>query len=140
MKINKKDEDTKRPKASSKPKKRFTLHEKYQAIKLARQEGITRASILLNINKKNIYRWMNKGFFSKKGRGRKISNPDLEEKIIERVLNYIKLNKDLPAPIFIRKEAKKHASEGFRASKGWYEKFMKRNKTKFLTFLYSVKE
>ena len=123
--------------ADAKPKifkYKFPLHVKREAIELAKREGLKRASILLNIDKKNIDRWMNKGFFHKKGAGRRTRNPQMEHEIIERSYDYIEKYNKLPPRKFVRQIARSFRCDAFKASKGWCDKFMKRNRVKFLRF------
>ena len=121
-------------------KYKFPLHVKHEAIELAKRVGLKRASVLLNIDKKNIDRWMNKGFFHKKGAGRKTRNPQMEAEIVERALDYVRKNRKMPPRKFIRAVAKLYVSDRFKASKGWCDKFMQRNKAKFCRCLDEVKK
>ena len=119
-------------------KYKFPLHVKHEAIELAKKVGIKKASILLNIQKKNINRWMTKGFFHKKGGGRKTRNPEMEKQIVENAYEYIKKYKKFPTRKFIRTLALSYVSETFKASKGWCDKFMLRNKVRFSRYLDGI--
>ena len=124
--------------AETKPKVfryKFPLHVKHEAIELARKIGLKKASVLLNIHRKNINRWMNKGFFHKKGGGRKTSNPEMEKQIVEKSIEYIQKNHRFPPRQYVRSIARLYLSDHFKASKGWCDKFMKRNKAKFSKLL-----
>lgn len=119
---------------------KFPLHVKHEAIELAKREGIARASALLSISKKNIYRWMNKGFFHKRGGGRKTRNPEMERLIVEKSLEYIRAYKKVPPRSYTIEIGKFFISENFKASKGWVDKFITRNRHKFSKFLTEVSE
>lgn len=121
-------------------KYKFPIHVKHEAIELAKREGLKRASLLLNIDKKNIDRWMNKGFFHKKGAGRRTRNPEMETEIIEKAHDYIRKHNKIPPRKFIRAVARLFLSEKFKASKGWCDKFIKRNKPRFGRFLDELKK
>ena len=121
-------------------KYKYPLHIKREAIELAKKEGLKRASALLNIDKKNIERWMTKGFFHKRGAGRRTRNPQMENEIIERSYVYIQTHNKLPPRKFIRTIARLFLSERFKASKGWCDKFVKRNRIKFLRYYEEMKK
>ena len=73
----------------------------------------------------------------KKGGGRK-TNPELEKKMKEWVFSFINENKKIPRRINILEEAEKFKSDHFKASKGWCDKFVKRNKLKFEVCLEKI--
>lgn len=121
-------------------KNKFPLHVKHEAIELARKEGIKRASLLLNIHRKNIDRWMNKGFFHKKGGGRKTKDPEMENNIINKANEYMNTHKEMPPRFLVRSLARLYINDSFKASKGWCDKFMRRNRLKFRTYLEGVQK
>ena len=100
--------------------------EKKNAIcSLAKFFGLHKIAYCLNISKKSLTRWLKKGTERKKGGGRKILDPLMEEK----VLQWYQSNKSkiaISAKI-IKQKAKEFSScRKFLASKGWFEKFRKK--------------
>ena len=100
--------------------------EKKNAIcSLAKFFGAQKIAYCLNISKKSLTRWIKKGTERKKGGGRKILDPIMEEK----VLQWYQSNRS-KGPIsakLIKQKAKEFSScRKFLASKGWFEKFRKK--------------
>ena len=130
---------------TQKPKKRrrkyiYPNKIKEEAIKYANAHGLKEASIAFNISKKNIERWQSTGLERKKGAGRKTTNPVLEQDMLKWVEDYIKRENKIPRRKYIITKAKEYQSESFKASKGWCDKFIKRNKTKLTGFINSIKQ
>lgn len=77
---------------------------------------------------KNLKRWIQNGPRRKKG-GRKTHDPQMEAKLREWVDNFRAIYKELPSRRHIKETAIKFSQfpGKFKASKGWYEKFMLRH-------------
>jgi uncharacterized protein YaaN involved in tellurite resistance len=86
------------------------------------------AGKILDIPKKNISRWMQRKDRVEKIRGRKPGDPSMEENLTK----WIKLNIEQARYLTqteIRNKAKEFSREkAFKASKGWLEKYFKRNR------------
>lgn len=80
---------------------------------------------------KNLKRWISKGYKRKKG-GRKTKDPQMEEQLIKWIKDYEDLNMKFPSQKLIKKIALQLSNfkDSFKASKGWYEKFIIRYKAK----------
>lgn len=101
---------------------------KTEALEMARSTGVKYASDLLNIPEKNIKRWLKQGPERKKGAGRKTMDPDMETGLLGWIAEMFRRNKVFPDFKEIKSQAKLFSSNGsFKASKGWCDKFMKRN-------------
>ena len=129
-------------KISKKKKKRgkyriCTMNIKKEAIRIARIKSIKEASDIMNIPEKNIKRWMKNGPERKKGAGRKTLDPQMESKLLEWIANDYKKLGEFPDNKDIKLQAKFFSiSPQFKASKGWCDKFLRRNQ-KFFEFLKS---
>lgn len=93
--------------------------------------GIRETCKAHNISRRNVERWAKNGVERKKGCGRKTTNPELEDVMQEWVEDFISKEKKLPKRQYIIVRGSYYASESFKASKGWCDKFLKRNKDKF---------
>jgi hypothetical protein len=102
---------------------------KKEAVRIAQMKSFKIASDLLKISEKNIKRWMNNGIERKKGAGRKTLDPEMEKKLLFWIKNFFLQFKFLPNFYDVKKQAIKLSRfNGFKASKGWYDKFYIRNK------------
>ncbi|MCQ2817770.1 MAG: DNA-binding domain-containing protein [archaeon] len=99
-------------------------------------------SLLCEISLKNLKRWRIGGFIRKKGCGRKIKDPIMEQKLLE-WYNEATRQHIYPTSKMIRAKALELTSDKtFIASKGWLEKFkskynlkvFKKNHLKFIEF------
>lgn len=118
----------------------FPRKYKEHVVSHAKKYGITETCKKFKITKKNIERWQQKGFERKKGAGRKTTNPAMEQDMLIWVQEYIYRDKKLPKRKFIISQAKNFVSDNFKASKGWCDKFLKRNRLRFSKLLDEVKE
>lgn len=94
-------------------------------MELAKKLNPFEASWICKIPIKNLKRWVNNGYYWKKG-GRKTQDPLMETKLVNWIDEYVKLNHKLPEQKVIKNMALEYSnySQSFKASKGWYEKFM----------------
>ena len=113
---------------------------KEMVVNYAKKYDLNEASKKFRITKKNIERWQMKGFERKKGAGRKTTNPMMEKEMLNWVENYISREKKLPKRKFIIQEARRFVSDNFKASKGWCDKFLKRNKVLFAKWIDRANE
>lgn len=104
------------------------------------KRSIVRTSRMLGINRKTAGRIIQHGPFRKQGAGRKIQNPQLEERMVIIIKKLVKAGRPpsrTEARVLaghyrseITKEDHKKEKEGFKkwkATKGWLDKFMRRN-------------
>lgn len=89
---------------------------------------VAQASQIMDVPLKNLKRWVQNGPRRKKG-GRKTHDPQMETKLCEWVRNFREIYDELPARKHIKETAIKFSQfpQKFKASKGWYEKFMLRH-------------
>ncbi len=105
-----------------------TLSRKKEAIRISRIKSIKEASRMLNIPEKNIKRWIRNGPDRKKGAGRKMRDPIMEKNILQWILEHSESNHKIPNSHEIKQQAKKFSNlKDFKASKGWCDKFLRRN-------------
>lgn len=122
---------------TKKNKKRCTynicsLELKNEAIQLAKSTSIKEAAERLNIPDKNIKRWLQNGPERKKGAGRKTVDPKMEKEILKWISSQYRETNNFPLACEIKAKAKELSSHPkFKASKGWCDKFMKRNEMYF---------
>jgi len=101
------------------------------------QEEIQRDT---KICKKNIERWTRCGVDRKKGAGRKTLNPRMERHLIDWVKESIRQpGRGMPKRKQILDMAKEYQTKEFKASKGWCDKFLKRNRRMFQEELKQAK-
>jgi hypothetical protein len=104
------------------------LQYKKEAIRIARMTSIKSASDTLKIPEKNIKRWMKNGPERKPGAGRKMMDPKMEENLKIWIKNKLDSCGSFPDPLEIKKKAKEFTTVNkFKASKGWCDKFLRRN-------------
>jgi hypothetical protein len=106
---------------------------KVEAIKLAKKTSSKEASEILGIPEKNIKRWIKNGPERKKGAGRKTMDPEMEESLLKWIEKIMYDNDGIfPESKDIKLKAKEFSSNPtFKASKGWCDKFIKRNSMLF---------
>ena len=91
---------------------------------------VKRAAQIQNVPIKNLKRWLENGYERKKG-GRKTQDPLMELKLVEWINDFKKINDIMPTSKLIKKVAMKFSNvKNFKASKGWYEKFIHRYENK----------
>lgn len=109
-----------------------TMQIKNEALSISKTNGIRFAAELLNIPEKNIKRWLKQGPERKKGAGRKTMDPDMEQGLLDWIAEVFRKSRVFPDFKEVKLQAKIFSSNGnFKASKGWCDKFMKRNSTFF---------
>jgi len=110
------------------PYRMFTFEQRSEVIEMANTLGISAASKSFAISKKRIMRWLRNGPERKKGAGRKTLDPAMENNLVEWIKDSIKNKGHFPTRQQIKAKAKNLCTvESFRASKGWCDKFFKRN-------------
>ena len=121
-------------------KQKYPIEFKERVISYARINDIDKMARKLKISKKNIERWLKNGIQRKKGAGRKTMNPEMEREIISWVIERIKEKKIMPRRKDILLKAMGYKNEKFKASKGWCDKFLKRNRKIFEKVLKDISE
>lgn len=101
---------------------------KEEAIRITKTASLKQAADILKIPPKNIKRWIRHGIERKKGAGRKTMDPEMEDGLLQWIADeYFKTNQ-FPDCRDLKNKARYFTSFGhFKASKGWCDKFMKRN-------------
>jgi hypothetical protein len=99
--------------------------------------GLKKAAQVFKVPVKNIKRWIHNGPERKKGAGRKTTDPTMETAILKWITDYFDGRGQFPTFREIKLRAK-HLSnhQAFLASKGWCDKFIKRN----ILFFKGLKE
>lgn len=111
-----------------------SLETKQKAVELSKKFSFKEASKMFNTTEKNIKRWMKQGPERKKGAGRKTIDPLMEQRLIKWVNTYIGVEGVFPDCKIIKEKAKEFSNcPNFKASKGWSDKFLKRNQKNFVT-------
>ena len=82
---------------------------------------------MCKVPRKSLRRWANVGCLRKKGCGRKTKNPKMEEKLLMWYNDKIKNNVNITAKMIRDKAVEISNDKDFLASKGWLEKFKKKN-------------
>lgn len=111
------------------PYKKYSVVQRKEAVHLAEKLSPMEASRICNIPIKNLKRWIANGYYRKKG-GRKTQDPRMEDSLIRWIDQFYELNQKLPDQRLIKDMAlmKSNFGSSFKASKGWYEKFLNRYK------------
>lgn len=80
----------------------------------------------LNLSIKSLKRWLKSGIERKKGGGRKILDPEMENKVVQWFYKQKSLGRKVTAKN-IKVQARRYSTcKNFLASKGWFEKFRKK--------------
>ena len=82
---------------------------------------------MCKVPRKSLRRWSHVGCLRKKGCGRKTKNPLMEEKLLSWYNESIKKNINITAKMIRDKAVEISKDKDFLASKGWLEKFKKKN-------------
>ena len=82
---------------------------------------------MCKVPRKSLRRWSHVGCLRKKGCGRKTKNPKMEEKLLLWYNDKIKTNVNVTAKMIRDKAVEISNDKDFLASKGWLEKFKKKN-------------
>ena len=105
-----------------------SLLKKKEAVTLCKILSIKKTSEYLKISEKNIKRWLINGIERKKGAGRKIRDLKMENDLKLWMKNEFERVGKFPNYFFVKKQAKIFSNcEKFKASKGWCDKFFRRN-------------
>lgn len=111
------------------PYRRYTENDKRKAINTALRLGSqNKAAEVLGLPIKNLKRWLKNGPVRRKG-GRRTQDPYMESNLIAWIENYKKSNQTFPSSKEVRNQALQLSAKNkmFKASKGWFEKFMLRH-------------
>ena len=109
--------------------RKYSIAQRKEAIALAEKlDDINTTALILDVPIKNLKRWLKNGYERKKG-GRKTQDPLMEIKLTAWIKDFFKFNKKMPEHKLIKKMALKLSNFKitFKASKGWYEKFILRH-------------
>jgi len=112
---------------------------KEMVVQFAESNGIRLTCRKFNVTRKNVERWCKNGLDRKKGAGRKTTNPAMEVEILSWVEDYIRRERKLPKRNYIIIRAMEYADGAFKASKGWCDKFLKRNKAILEQYMVEAK-
>ena len=112
----------------------LTIEQKLRVLEITEVFGPTKAEQLTGVSDKNIFRWKAAGvnnLVRKSGSGRKVQFPLFEKSLLEYYKTIRNKGMGLSTRRFIiycRAEAKKDKNITIKFSRGWLQKFMKRNK------------
>jgi hypothetical protein len=82
---------------------------------------------MCKVPRKSLRRWSHVGCLRKKGCGRKTKNPKMEEQLVQWYNEVKKRNVNVTAKMIREKAVEISNDKDFLASKGWLEKFKKKN-------------
>lgn len=106
----------------------LNLAERCEVIAFTKVYGIDAAHRQFNICKSRIRRYSQQGANRKKGGGRKTMDPEMEERLLSWIEEVAMATTSFPSRGTIKEKAKSFSQVGsFLASKGWCDKFFKRN-------------
>ena len=111
------------------PYRKYTKEKKERALKSALLiNDIGKAAKMHDVPLKNLRRWLKNGIEKKKG-GRKTRDPEMEHKLKEWIVEYESTYNSIPSKKEITSKALEltRYKSIFKASKGWYEKFILRH-------------
>lgn len=111
--------------------KMYTEEERITIFKYAEEYGAKKAVQMFGIDRRRIKRWMEKGSCSNiGGQGRSPLNIDMEEKLVKEIQQHCFREGKYPKRKVIKQWALDfYTGDGqFKASKGWFDKFFRRNK------------
>jgi len=110
------------------PYKMFSYEMRIEVLNFMKSKGLKKASIKYGINKKRLLRWIKNGPERKKGAGRKTLDPEMENLLVEWIRQEVANHNVFPTRQAIKIKAREISKvESFRASKGWCDKFFRRN-------------
>ena len=110
------------------PYNMLDLNQRNEIVEYAAKFGADRAHAKYMITKSRIRRYLNNGTMRKKGGGRKTLDPDMEENLLRWIEDSTIKSRCFPNRGLIKSRAKSFSKVGsFLASKGWCDKFFKRN-------------
>lgn len=106
----------------------LTLDQRVQLLNFASKNGIDATHHKYRICKSRIRRYLSNGADRKKGGGRKTLDPDMEVNLLNWIENSTRDSQSFPSRCLIKEKAKSLTKvDNFLASKGWCDKFFKRN-------------
>ena len=114
-----------------------TSQMKEQIVRICQNHSLKTAAEIFSVPEKNIKRWITQGPERKKGAGRKTMDPQMEAGLLNWISEYFRVSNVFPDFKEIKLQAKRFTkNQNFMASKGWCDKFMKRN----ILFFQQLKE
>lgn len=119
-------------------KHKFTRDFKQLIINEVEAHGMPYVCQKYSVSRKNVDRWRKNGPDRKKGAGRKTIDPGMEQDILAWVEDFIRKEQRMPKRKYIIVKGTNFASNNFKASKGWCDKFLRRNKDRLDALLNSA--
>jgi len=121
------------------PYNMISFEKRQKAVELADDIGLLKAAEQLNIPDKRIRKWMIDGPERKKGAGRRMLDPWMEDKLIDWLDGFVKHSNYFPPRSIIKSQARIISRvKSFKASKGWCDKFFKRKEERIRAIKYSL--
>ena len=106
----------------------LNLEKRNEIVYFAKRFGIEKAYAKYRICKSRIRRYLNNGAMRKKGGGRKTLDPEMEESLLTWIAEATRSSQMFPTRGLIKSRAKSFSKvRTVLASKGWCDKFFKRN-------------
>ena len=111
------------------PYRSFSYQDKLNVLQYAQEHGVEKASKEFSIRKSRIIRYQTNGIGPRARMvGRKTADPIMETKLVEWIQRYRVSQGSQPSKSEIKQQALGFSTNpNFRGSKGWCEKFLKRN-------------
>lgn len=111
----------------------FTAEFKKHVVQYSNINGIKQACDKFDVPLKSLKRWILVGYERKKGGGRKSIDPIMEFKLLEWYANQKKNdpNFEIKSNALREKAIEFKSNKDFLASKGWFQKFIRKNKISF---------
>lgn len=142
-KISAKRKSSSQSSAKGKPRGNYNmlnLDQRLQILTYARRFGIDAAHKKYKICKSRIRRYIHNGADRKKGGGRKTLDPSMETNLLNWIETSTRETSAFPSRCIIKDKAKDLSRvDNFLASKGWCDKFFKRNFERLETIRQKVK-
>lgn len=106
----------------------FDLEKRKEVLRFIEENCVQKAAEKFKISKKRLMRWIKNGPDRKKGAGRKTLDPEMENILVTWIKKSVKEKGIFPTRLLIKFKAKELCKvTRFRASKGWCDKFFRRN-------------
>src|SRR3990167_5659386 len=106
----------------------ISFAEKLEILEYAQRHGVEATSQIYGIDRSRIRRYLTNGVLPRMNAGRKTADPQMEVDLVQWIQSYFAANSVYPSKAEIKLRAIEFATNpNFRGSKGWCEKFLKRN-------------